>query len=149
MAVIQWPAGLPQAIERPSYGEQIPDIAIRTPMDAGPDKVRLGAPAGIRVFTGTMILTSAQMAIFKEFWSETTRDGALPFDFPHPRTMETIEAQFSDEEPKIGVESGTIWTVTYELEAADEVPVIPSSPALLLKGLGFGGASVLLMQGLG
>lgn len=136
MADLNWPSTLPQAIERTGYGEQLPDLAIRTPMDAGPDKVRLGAPAGIRELTCSVILTSAQLALFKTFWSDTTRDGALAFNFPHPRTGETIEVYFS-EPPQIGAIGGDYWMATFDLETMDPVPpgalLLEAGGALLLE----------------
>lgn len=138
MPDIVFPPSLPVAGQRGSYSEQIPDIAIRTPMDTGPAKVRLGAPAGLRQQTVQLLLTSAQVAAFKTFYHDTTRDGALPFEFTHQRTLETILVRFKDR-PKIGVAGGDIWLVSFEIEHAD--PVLPET--LDLEG----GGALLLEDG--
>ena len=46
MADIDWPATLPQEILAEGYEEGLPDVLVRTKMDAGPDKVRRRATAG-------------------------------------------------------------------------------------------------------
>ena len=149
MPIPIFPDTLPVAGQRPNYSEQFPDLAIRTPMDVGEDKVRLGAPAGFRDQSVTLLLTSAQVAIFKAFYHEATRDGALPFEFPHQRTFETLLVYFKDK-PRTGVAGGDIWLVSFEIESCDEVPPEPVAAIFLMEGLGVGSdASDFLMGGLG
>lgn len=148
MADIQWPPGLPQAFERPDYGEAPPDLAVRTQMDAGPDKVRLGATTGYRAFKGKLVLSSTELATFKTFYKTTTRGGSRAFDFLHPRTGATIEVCFADE-PQIGAAGGDYWFVNFSLEHMDPVPEEPAASIFLMEGLGFGDVSDFLMGGLG
>jgi hypothetical protein len=124
MADIQWPGSLPVYGQRDGYSEQFPDIAIRTPMSAGPDKVRLGAPGGIREIAVTLLLTDAEYGIFKTFYHEITRDGALAFDFTHQRTGATIEVYFAEEEPKATPASGGHWLVSFSVEKMDDAPEV-------------------------
>jgi hypothetical protein len=146
MADIVFPPTLPVAGQRPNYSEQAPEIAIRTPMDLGPDKVRLGAPAGIRTQSVTLLLTAAEKATFDTFYRETIRDGALPFEFTHQRTLETIDVRIKGK-PKSGEVAPNIFLVSFEIEHADPLHV-PATTPLLTKGLGFGSASDLITQGL-
>ena len=45
--------------------------------------------------SGSMILTSAQIAIFKTFFATTIEGGALPFTFADPLTGATLVVKFT------------------------------------------------------
>lgn len=85
-----WPATLPQAV-RPDFNEQRGALILRTPMDAGPAKMRRrgNMPAALSV---TFNMTDAQVSTLQTF-VETTIKGTARFGFPHPRTGTQIEAR--------------------------------------------------------
>lgn len=114
MADVTWPLSLPQLIERPDYREKLPDITIRTQMDAGPDKVRLGSTTGYRMLEGAIICDPAQYATFVTFFKDSVKGGALPFDITWPR-LGVIEVSFT-EEPMAGNVTPTHKKVNFKLE---------------------------------
>lgn len=82
-----WPGSLPAAPQGDSYQEQAPNTVVRSPMDAGPQKVRRRFTAGVRPFTFTWLLTKAQVATLDTFYNSTLSGGSLTFDgLNHPRT---------------------------------------------------------------
>jgi hypothetical protein len=85
-----WPEDLPQRFLKNSYKDQEPDLVLKTEMDVGPPKMRLrpGAKANVRPFSGDMRLTLTQKAALSDFYLDNC---AVSFDFPDP-----------------GAESGTI-----------------------------------------
>jgi len=84
-----WPLTLPQVLLVQNYAETPPSNVIRTQMDQGPPKVRRRSTDAQRLFSGTMILTEDEVAIWEDFYYNTIQE-VLPFDFPHPRTGATI-----------------------------------------------------------
>jgi len=85
-----WPIGLPQ-MPQPSYSETGGVLILRTPMDAGPAKMRR---RGIRpaVLTLTYDMTTAQVLILETFVQDTLR-GTSRFGLPHPRLETQVEAR--------------------------------------------------------
>ena len=81
-----WPGTLPQKPLQDGYQEAMRDTVIRTPMDIGPAKQRRRSTSGPRKFMMPLELTGAELAIFDTFYSDTLADGALSFDWVHPRT---------------------------------------------------------------
>ena len=79
-----WNAGLPQTLFVPGYSQSPPDIALKSPMDAGPDKVRRRFTAGIAPVAGTMIMTAAQLVTFQTFYNTTLLGGSLRFSWTTP-----------------------------------------------------------------
>lgn len=84
-----WPAGLPQTFSGQGYSESLPEMTIRTSMDVGPDKVRLRSTAAPRVVTGSMRMTTAQLATLETFVKTTTNGGADSFTFPYRTGSQT------------------------------------------------------------
>ena len=79
-----WHAGLPQALFVAGYSQSPPDIALKSPMDAGPPKVRRRFTAGIAPVAGTMIMTAAQLITFQTFYNTTLLGGSLRFSWTTP-----------------------------------------------------------------
>lgn len=92
-----WPASLPQ---RPNgaqgWSEDAPELAIRTQMDVGPDKVRRRTTAGVRTFAMPFALSAAQTETLDSFFLTTTAGGALAFDWLHPRTRVAAQFRFTE-----------------------------------------------------
>lgn len=89
-----WPADLPQHVREEGYAEHPQDTTIRSPMDAGPAKVRRRFTAPIDTFDIEMILTPAQAETLREFCRDTLAGGSLEFDWLHPRTQEAVTMRF-------------------------------------------------------
>lgn len=90
-----WPGTLPTGPEWSSYQETSPNVALRTPMDVGPPKVRRRSTAGIRPFTMTFLLTQAQVATLDTFYQTTLTGGTASFDsLTHPRTAAAATFRF-------------------------------------------------------
>lgn len=85
-----WPAGLPQVVEK-GFSESIGLNVLRTPMDAGPAKMRRRSlrPSIMNV---SFLLTTAQVATLETFVL-TTLNGTARFGFPHPRKGVQVETR--------------------------------------------------------
>lgn len=90
-----WPATLPQELRLDGMQEQTVDVLLRSPMDAGPPKVRplyRSAPVDI---VGDMVMTTAQVATLETFYDTTLDRGTDSFDWFHPRTRAAATFAFS------------------------------------------------------
>lgn len=87
-----WPVTLPQQFLMQGYSETPPSNIIRSTMDQGPPKDRRRSTDNERLFSVSMELTEAQIAIWEDFYYNTIQE-VLPFDFPHPRTGATISVK--------------------------------------------------------
>lgn len=115
MASSTWPSSLPDKALAAGYSESAPETVIRTPMDAGPAKVRRRCTGGVRRITVRQILTAAQVATLDIFFVEDLAGGSLAFDWVHPRTQAEVEMRFLSA-PKYGEPKGNYWPVSFELE---------------------------------
>jgi len=86
MAVIQWPATLPQVPQK-GFQETIGINILRTQTDGGPAKqrVRASRPNSMQL---SFIMTTAQTQILDDFVKNTIM-GTARFTFPHPRLLGT------------------------------------------------------------
>src|SRR5690625_3913550 len=98
MAVIDWPPLVPFLVALGDMSRTGPQGAtIRTPMDAGPDKVRRRSTAAPMRFRGTTpFLTAAELDAFEEFFAADLGMGALPFQARDPITCTTRRFRFID-----------------------------------------------------
>jgi len=106
----------------------MPDLSIRTSMDVGPAKVRRRLTANVEPLSVQFNLTGTQLALLREFYTDSTLGGALPFDFKDPETGTTQTFRFtaapkySGKSPRSG--GAGLWSVSIELErmpAVEEV----------------------------
>lgn len=92
MAIPSWPTAnsFPQSPQK-GFKESIGQNIIRSPMDAGPAKMR---NRGKRPNTMDLsfILTTAQTTTLENFIKNDLA-GVKRFSFPHPRTATTVEAR--------------------------------------------------------
>ena len=110
-----WPPSIPQDFLVNGYRERPPKNTIRTQMDAGPDKVRRRATTKPRTISGVIELTRAQVETLDAFFRTDLEDGALRFDWVHPRTLAAVQFRFL-EEPEYSPVSGATWTASLNLE---------------------------------
>ena len=102
---IYWPiAPFPQVPQK-GFTESIGVNVLRSPMDAGPAKMRRrGAkPSTLNV---SFILTSDQAATLETFVKSTLL-GTRRFNFPHPRTGNSVEVRV------VPQSEGDFFTLTY------------------------------------
>lgn len=85
-----WPPTLPQK-PNTNYSESGGVLILRTPMDAGPAKMRKrGAkPSPLQL---TFDMSTEQVEVL-EIFAKDTLQGVTRFGFPHPRTGDIIEAR--------------------------------------------------------
>lgn len=93
--VDSWPGTLPQALQADSaFSEGVADGLLETQPDVGPPITRLRSTASARPMTGTMMVTSSQIATLKTFVNTTILGGALPFNFPDQLQAGTLLVKF-------------------------------------------------------
>lgn len=112
---IAWPIGLPQRMNADGFTETLPDLALRTEMDAGPRKVRRRFTTGPTMIEGTVTLRAGQPELLETFFRDTTAGGALPFDWTHPRTGALAVFRFAGP-PSFVPLVGPLWRATLKLE---------------------------------
>lgn len=85
-----WPASLPQVPQK-GYSEDIGINILRTPMDAGPAKLRVRGkkPAILNL---SFIMTSQQIDTLENFIVNTIK-GTARFGFLHPRKNIVVETR--------------------------------------------------------
>ncbi|MCX8003362.1 MAG: hypothetical protein N2688_00140 [Burkholderiaceae bacterium] len=115
MSGIVWPVGLPQRMNAAGFTETLPDLALRTGMDAGPRKMRRRFTAGPTAIEGTVTLRGSQPALLETFYRETTAGGTLPFDWTHPRTGALKAFRFTAPPAFVPV-AGDVWRASLKLE---------------------------------
>ena len=109
-----WPSTLPQQLRLDGMQEQTVDVLLRSPMDAGPPKVRplyRSAPVDI---VGDMVMTTAQVATLETFFETTLNLGADSFDWTHPRTRAAATFMFAARPGYAAVGAG-YWRVSLQL----------------------------------
>ena len=84
MADIDWLSTLPTEILVGGYRRSTKDLLLESPMEQGPPKVRRRMTNNIDPFPCSMLMTTAQLAIFKPFHEDTLLGGALRFNFLDP-----------------------------------------------------------------
>jgi hypothetical protein len=73
---------MPQWVQAPDFEGQYPDARLKTQMDRGPAKYRLGTSAAPQPVQGVIRCTLDQLARGDRFWREELNGGTLPFVFP-------------------------------------------------------------------
>lgn len=84
MSVPEWDTDLPQELLLDGYSESLPDVTIKSDMDAGPAKVRRRFTAGVTPVSGFILVTSTQLATFITFYNSTLLGGSLRFTWTEP-----------------------------------------------------------------
>lgn len=105
-----WPPGLPQTPQK-GYTEEIGALIIKTPMDAGPAKIRRRGtkPA---VLNMSFIMTTAQVGIL-DFFITNTILGTARFAFPHPRLTVNFQDPQLAEVRLMPQGEGNLYNISY------------------------------------
>jgi len=112
-----WPTSLPQQVDR-GFTETVGVNVLRTPMDAGPAKLRRRAarPDTLNV---SFLMTNAQVATLEDFVLNTLQ-GVFRFSFIHPRKQVQVETRFiptgEGQYFTVGYKAPGYWTVSMQLE---------------------------------
>lgn len=112
---ITWPATLPQRPLAEGYQETEPDVLLRSPMDAGPPKVRLRFTAGVQPVMTTWEMTGAEVETFRTFYRTTIKYGAIQFEHINFRTGATVTYAIPAPPVERNV-GGDVWQVQIPLE---------------------------------
>jgi hypothetical protein len=112
-----WPSTIPTFLVS-GFSEEPGDGRLRTPMDAGPPKVRRRFTATVTKMRGTIQTDDAGLAAFRTFLNTTTLGGSLPFDWEHPITGDAIVCQFGESLPRWSPanRAATRWDIDLDLE---------------------------------
>lgn len=99
-----WPAGLPQTVQK-GYSESSGVLILRTPMDAGPAKMRKRGNKP-QVLSVNFLMTTNQVEILDSFIKDTLQ-GTARFGFTHPRTGNVVEVRI------IPSNDGNLFNISY------------------------------------
>lgn len=110
-----WPAGLPQRPSVGGYQERFAEVALRTQMEAGAAKVRRRFTAAPRQLEIAFRMSASQVALLREFFEETARGGAAPYDWMHPRDGSAATFRFV-EPPRVTAIAANLFSVALKLE---------------------------------
>lgn len=100
MAVVSWPAELPDHFRIDGYSETLPDGRIVSNVDAGPQKMR-GRSGGVRRVQAGIWLRPYMVARLNRFWLEETKRGTAAF---------SVRAQTGDGWPLLTAGLGRLLT---------------------------------------
>jgi len=115
--VSAWPVTLPPSMLIEGYQEQMGDGRRASSTDTGPGKVYRKTSAMPDAMGCSMLLTTAQLAIFRTFYKTTLLEGALPFNIGDPKTASTLLVRFRiGSTPAISTTDGKNWLVTMPLD---------------------------------
>ena len=82
MSTLSWPEDLPQAFESQGFGDSLPDQRIGSAVDLD-DKIRRDSRRSNEYpITGSMIMTSAEWIMLRNFYRTDLVDGIHSFSFP-------------------------------------------------------------------
>lgn len=85
---MNWLVFLPQVPQADGYTETTPDVVLRTPMDSGPDKVRLKDTAGPTMINLTFRMSGEQRIVFDRWFRDVLKFGTVTFKWAHWLTGE-------------------------------------------------------------
>jgi hypothetical protein len=116
MAYIGWPVGVPEYVLVDNYDENFADNLLETSMEQGPYKTRRRGTARFLQLTVGIRMDPAQLELFEEWFYSTLRDGTLPFNWRHPRTLDPVVMQFRKPVPSVRAVSSECYDVQMRLE---------------------------------
>lgn len=108
-----WPASLPQSFQIDSLREEPGENTIESVVEMGPKKTRQRFSAVEKPISGTMQMTLAQYATFKEFFDTTIQAGSQKFDMPDPHGS-TMSVRFAGQKYTASF-SYPFWVLNLEL----------------------------------
>ena len=120
MANAVWPGSLPALPLRQGFTGTFGNNTVSTPTDIGPPKVRRRTTKRVDSLDATLRMSTAQLGIFLDFFTNTLGDGARRFDDTDPIFGTAITYRFRDLEqspPKwVPAPSPGMWDVTVALQ---------------------------------
>lgn len=109
-----WPSTLPLKPLREGYSETPGNALISSAMDIGPPKVRRRTSSQPSAIQMAFVLSYAETAIFRTWFNDTLRRGALTFDFGAPGAPFLTDLSIATEEGDvITTEEGATLEVEY------------------------------------
>ena len=113
---VAWPgSGFPTLPTVSGASETPPDTGLRTPMDAGPAKVRRRFTSGPRVYSMRFVTTAALVGTFETFYTTDCSGGTAEFTCLHPRTGASSTCRFLSV-PMYTPLGGTAWEIAFQME---------------------------------
>lgn len=110
-----WPGSLPQSFDGGGDYQETPEMTVlRTTMDTGITKMRRRQTRGEARVSGTMTMTTEQVASFVSFFQETIKGGSLAFTGSLGR-LGTLSTYIFAENPAIQHLGGRIYQVNLRL----------------------------------
>ena len=85
MSVV-WLVTLPQLIDAESFGLKKGETVLRSENDIGLAKVRRRFTKGVDILSVSFTMTTAQLALFEDFFDVDLNGGATTIAFDHPIT---------------------------------------------------------------
>ncbi|MGH6879275.1 MAG: hypothetical protein ACREFM_00050 [Hypericibacter sp.] len=116
MANPVWPVTLPPFVLTEGHQETWGNNLLRTQMDAGEAKARRRFTKDVRPIQVTVEMTTAQVAIFDDFFHNTLKDGAIRFDWVLPRTQAAATFRIIPPFPVPPTPGAKFWRPTFTLE---------------------------------
>lgn len=89
MAVVEWPAYLPQDILFDGFNYAIGDNLLRTENDGGATKVRPRTTRTIDTMSVAFMMTNTEWIAFRSFYRIDLANGSKAFEFVTPYTGDT------------------------------------------------------------
>lgn len=115
--MVDWPASLPQYLNRRGANFKIPDNRLRSQVDVGVPKMRPLQALNVRPLSGFMVMTLQQTLDLETFVEDTLNGGTAAFNFPDPRRPgQILKVRFADELPEASHRQGTDYIVPIKLE---------------------------------
>lgn len=112
-----WPITLPQRFQQGTFRRAIGDGRLRSPTDTGPGKLRSRSDAVSDPVTGTMVMTTEQVIIMRQFIKVNLARGTLPFELPDPEEgTEPLLVQIGNKMPDVTDRSPGYWNVLLTLD---------------------------------
>ncbi|WP_044561462.1 hypothetical protein [Azospirillum sp. B4] len=114
MTTLSWPASVPLEFTEDDFGEELGDVALRTPFDAGVANTRPRYSAVSGPLSGSIATDPAGWATIKDFYRTITL-GALRFNAVHPIDGTAVVLRWTAP-PKMKSVGGTLMvTVAFEV----------------------------------
>lgn len=94
MTTLTWPATLSCQPEQGSWEEEPQNDVVRFQPEAGPPIMRRRSTADSMLCSAVFVMTAAQYAIFRAFYSDDLAGGSLRFTMDHPITGTSYDWTF-------------------------------------------------------
>lgn len=91
---IDWPDDVNKCLALNTYVEERQPQAIRSPVDAGPAKMRRRYTRPVTGIAGSIVMTREEVGKFWQFFDITLQGGILSFNFENPVSQKTEEMRF-------------------------------------------------------